>query len=136
MATLSEVSEYLNSLETLMDDGDSSKIRMGKIKTSEEELEMFKALEDKSDVVEVNKHKDMLGKLGFVRLDYGEYGRRMVKEAHVAIHGFNFLVNFVVIDCANEGEPSVRFGRDFLVTTKCKVDFSLGEMRIDLTMLE
>ncbi|GKA30942.1 hypothetical protein Tco_0717247, partial [Tanacetum coccineum] len=37
---------------------------------------------------------------------------------------------------ANEGEPSIIFGRDFLVTTKSKVNFGLGEMRIDLTMLE
>ncbi|GJZ20625.1 DNA-directed DNA polymerase [Tanacetum coccineum] len=55
----------------------------------------------------------MLGKLGFVRLDYSDYGRRMVKEVRVEIHGFNFLVDFVVIDYANE-----------------------GEMRIDITMLE
>ncbi|GKG39386.1 retrovirus-related pol polyprotein from transposon TNT 1-94, partial [Tanacetum coccineum] len=79
---------------------------------------------------------EMLGKLGFVRVNYGDYGRKMVKEVRVEIHGFNFLVDFVVIDYANEGEPSVVFGRDFLVTTKCKVDFVLGEMCIDLTMLE
>ncbi|GJR88187.1 hypothetical protein Tco_0212198 [Tanacetum coccineum] len=36
----------------------------------------------------------------------------------------------------NEGEPSVIFGRDFLVTRKSKVDFGVGEMRIDLFMLE
>ncbi|GJV04683.1 hypothetical protein Tco_1338252 [Tanacetum coccineum] len=182
MATLSEVSEYLNNLETLMDDGDFSEIRIGKIKKSKEELEMFEAFEHKSVVVEVNKHKvvvftkapprdysepfmrfsipclvdgqgtwdveldlaysdnyimeEMLEKLGFVRLDYGKYGRRMVKEARVEIHGFTFLVDFVVIGYANEGEPSVMFERDFLVTTKCKVDFGLGEMRIDLTLLE
>ncbi|GJY51155.1 hypothetical protein Tco_0442002 [Tanacetum coccineum] len=57
MDTLSDVSEYLNNLETLMDDGDSLEIRMGKIEKSEEELEMFEALEHKSVVVEVNKHK-------------------------------------------------------------------------------
>ncbi|GJZ01301.1 DNA-directed DNA polymerase [Tanacetum coccineum] len=117
MDTLSDVSEYLNNQETLMDDGDSSKIRMGKIEKSEEELEI-ETLEHKSVVVEVNKYKvvvftkapfrdyskpfmrfsapcvvdrqgawnveldlaypdnyiteEMLGKLGFVRLDYGE----------------------------------------------------------------
>ncbi|GKD01617.1 hypothetical protein Tco_1171891, partial [Tanacetum coccineum] len=142
-----------------MDDGDSSEIRMGKIKKSEEELEMFEALKHKNVVVEVNKHNvvvftkapsrdysepfmrfstssEMLGKQGFVRLDYGEYRRRMVKKVLVEIHDFNFLVDFVVIDYANKGEPYVVFGRDFLVTTKCKVDFGLGEMRIDLTMLE
>ncbi|GJW23000.1 hypothetical protein Tco_0033622 [Tanacetum coccineum] len=182
MDTLSDVSEYLNNLETLKDDGDSSNIRMGKIKKSEEELEMFEALEHTSVVMEMNKHKvvvctkappweyseplmrlstpclvdgqgawdaeldlaysnnyitkEMLGKLGFVRVDYYEYGRRMVKKVRVEIHDFCFLVDFVVIDYANEGEPSIMFGRDFLVTTKCKLGFGLGEMRIDLTMLE
>ena len=28
------------------------------------------------------------------------------------------------------------FGRDFLVTTKCKLDVALGEMRIDITELK
>nr|GEW55145.1 hypothetical protein [Tanacetum cinerariifolium] len=57
---------------------------------------------------------EMLGKLGFIRLDNGNYGRRMVKEVRIEIHGFNFLVDFMVIDYANKGEPSVVFGRDFL----------------------
>ncbi|GJT01063.1 DNA-directed DNA polymerase [Tanacetum coccineum] len=80
--------------------------------------------------------KEMLDKLGFVRIDYGDYGRKMWKDVRVEIYGFIFLVDFVVIGYANEGEPSVIFGRDSLVTTKSKVDFGLGEMRIDLTMLE
>ncbi|GJT72121.1 hypothetical protein Tco_1031407 [Tanacetum coccineum] len=79
----------------MKDDGDSTKTRMGKIEKSKEELEMFKALEHKSIVMELNKHKmakvqlnlaypdryiteEMLGKLGFVRLDNDEYGRKMV----------------------------------------------------------
>ncbi|GKC27201.1 hypothetical protein Tco_1034495, partial [Tanacetum coccineum] len=124
MATLSAVSECLNNLETMMADGDSSEIRMGKFEKNEEDLEIFKALRRKIVVVEVNKQKvvvfikspprdyskpfmrfstpcvvdrqgawdaeldlaysdnyiteEMFGKLGFVRLDYGEYGRRMV----------------------------------------------------------
>ncbi|GJS82847.1 hypothetical protein Tco_0749388 [Tanacetum coccineum] len=77
-----------------------------------------------------------LGVIRFVRVDYGDYGRKMVKGVLVKIHGFNFLVDFVVIDYANEGEPSIVFGRNFLVTTKCKGYFGLGEIRIDLTMLE
>ncbi|GKE37336.1 hypothetical protein Tco_1460741, partial [Tanacetum coccineum] len=80
--------------------------------------------------------KEMLDKLGFVRIDYGDYGRKMWKDVRVEIYGFIFLVDFVVIGYVNEGEPSVIFGRDSLVTTKSKVDFGLGEMRIDLTMLE
>nr|GEY70866.1 hypothetical protein [Tanacetum cinerariifolium] len=143
MDTLSEVSEYLNNLEAYLDDEDSSETKMGRIEKS------FEALEYKSVVVELEKHKvvvftkaplraysepflrfskpcgvdgqeawdakldfaysnnyiinEMLGKLGFVRLDYGNYGRRMVKEVRIMIHGFNFLVDFVVIDYANEG---------------------------------
>ncbi|GKF40037.1 reverse transcriptase domain-containing protein, partial [Tanacetum coccineum] len=33
-------------------------------------------------------------------------------------------------------EPSIAFGRNFLVATKSQVDFGLGEMRIDITMLK
>nr|GEY13797.1 DNA-directed DNA polymerase [Tanacetum cinerariifolium] len=51
--------------------------------------------------------EEMLNKLGFIRLDYGD-----------------------------EGEPSVMFGRNFLVATQSQVDFGLGEMRIDITMLK
>ncbi|GJX90238.1 hypothetical protein Tco_0343564 [Tanacetum coccineum] len=182
MDTLSKVSEYLNNLEAYLDDGNSLEARKGKVEKSEKELEMFEALEHKSVVVELEKHrvvvftkaplrayskpfmrfstpcgvdgqgawdtkldmadshnymtKEMLDKLGFVRIDYEDYERKMVKEVRVEIHGFIFLVDFVVIGYANEGEPLVIFGRDFLVTTKSKVDFGMGEMRIYLSMLE
>ncbi|GJT46425.1 DNA-directed DNA polymerase [Tanacetum coccineum] len=80
--------------------------------------------------------EERFDKLGFVRVDYGKYGRKTVKEVRVGIHGFTFLVDFVVtVYENNEGEPSVIFGRDFLVTSKSKVDFGIGEMCIDLTML-
>ncbi|GJV16343.1 hypothetical protein Tco_1361666 [Tanacetum coccineum] len=182
MDTLSLVSKYLNDLEEYLDDGDSLEVKKFTVGKSKEELEMFKALEHKSVVVEVEKRRvvvfakatsyayskpftrfslpcdvdgqgawdaeldmadsfnymteERFDKLGFVRLDYGDYGRKMVKYVCVEIHGFTFLVDFVVIGYANEGEPSVLFGRDFLVTLKSKVDFGVGEMRIDLTMLE
>ncbi|GJT25335.1 hypothetical protein Tco_0895272 [Tanacetum coccineum] len=45
-------------------------------------------------------------------------------------------IDFVMIDYINEWEPSIIFGRDFLVTTKSKVDFRLRELRIDITMLK
>ncbi|GJU26937.1 hypothetical protein Tco_1165558 [Tanacetum coccineum] len=41
--------------------------------------------------------EEMLDKLGFVRFDYGDYERKMVNEVRVEIHGFTFLVDFVVI---------------------------------------
>nr|GEY67857.1 hypothetical protein [Tanacetum cinerariifolium] len=56
--------------------------------------------------------------LGFVRTGHGDYGRKTVKDVRVEIHGFTFLLDFVVIGFANEGEPSVLFSRDFLVTSK------------------
>ncbi|GJR67985.1 hypothetical protein Tco_0014050 [Tanacetum coccineum] len=182
MDTLSKVSKYLNDLEEYLDDGDSLEVKKFTFEKSKEELEMFEALEHKSVVVEVEKHrvvvfakappcaysnpftrfslpcevdgqgtwdakldmadlfnymtKERFDKLGFVRVDYGDYGRNMVKDVCVEVHGFTFLVDFVVIGYANEGEPSVLFGREFLVTSKSKVDFGVGEMRIDLTMLE
>ncbi|GKF11575.1 hypothetical protein Tco_0049501 [Tanacetum coccineum] len=57
MDTLSDVSEYLNNLEAYLDDGNSSETKMDKIEKSEEELEMFEALERKSIVVESKKHR-------------------------------------------------------------------------------
>nr|GEU94169.1 hypothetical protein [Tanacetum cinerariifolium] len=78
--------------------------------------------------------EEMLDKLGFVRINYGDYGRKTVKEVCVDIHGIVFLVDFIVIGYANECEPSVIFGRDFLVTTKSKVDFE--ERDLDALLVE
>ncbi|GKB73259.1 hypothetical protein Tco_0934671, partial [Tanacetum coccineum] len=80
--------------------------------------------------------KERFDQLGSVRVDYGKYGRKMIREVRVEIHVFTFLVDFVVIGYANEGEPSIIFGRDFLVTSKSRVDFEIGKMSIDLTILE
>ncbi|GJX94135.1 putative ribonuclease H-like domain-containing protein [Tanacetum coccineum] len=57
----------------------------------------------------------------------------MVNDVNVEIHGVKFKADFVVLDYVNEGEPSIMFGRDFLVTTKSQVDFGLGEIRMNLT---
>nr|GEX50805.1 hypothetical protein [Tanacetum cinerariifolium] len=46
--------------------------------------------------------KERFDQLGFVRVDHGKYKRKMVKEVHVEIHGFMFLVDFVVIGYANK----------------------------------
>ncbi|GJV13974.1 hypothetical protein Tco_1359297 [Tanacetum coccineum] len=79
---------------------------------------------------------DMLNTLGFMQLDYGKYRRKMVKDVLVEIHGYDFHTDFVVVDYVNEGEPLIVFSRSFLVTSKSQVDFRLGEMRIDITMLK
>nr|GEX26031.1 hypothetical protein [Tanacetum cinerariifolium] len=106
MDTLIEVLEYLNNLKAYLDDGDSSETRIDGQDAWDAELDF------------AYSHNyityEMLGKLGFMRLDYGNYGRRMVKEVRMKIHGFNFLVDFMVIDYANECKPSIVCGRDFL----------------------
>ncbi|GJX05598.1 hypothetical protein Tco_0191514, partial [Tanacetum coccineum] len=71
--------------------------------------------------------------MGFVRVNFCEYGRKMVNDVNVEIHGVKFKADFVVLDYVNDGEPSIMFGRDFLVTTKSQVDFGLGEIRMNLT---
>ncbi|GKC11450.1 hypothetical protein Tco_1008232 [Tanacetum coccineum] len=130
MDTLSLVSKYLNGLEDYLDDGDfleAKKLTVGK-SAWDAELDMA----DSFNYI-MEERFDMLG---FVRVDYGKYRRKTVKEVRMEIHGFTFLVDFVMIGYANKGDPLVIFGRDFLLTSKSRVDFGIGEMRIDLTMLE
>ncbi|GJR44989.1 hypothetical protein Tco_1313092 [Tanacetum coccineum] len=75
----------------------------------------------------------VLENMGFVRVNFSDYGRKMVNDVNVEIYGVKFKADFVVLDYVNEGEPSILFRRDFLVTTKSQVDFGLGEIRMNLT---
>nr|GEU46576.1 hypothetical protein [Tanacetum cinerariifolium] len=80
--------------------------------------------------------KEVLENMGFVYVNFSNYGRKMINDVNVEIHGVKFKADFVVLDYVNEEEPSIVFGRDFLVTTKSQVDFELGEIRINLTKLK
>ncbi|GJW42362.1 hypothetical protein Tco_0071161 [Tanacetum coccineum] len=73
---------------------------------------------------------------GFVHMSLNDYGRKMVNDVSVEIHGVNFKTDFVVLDYVNEGEPYILFGRDFLATTKSQVDFRMGEIRMNLTKFD
>ncbi|GJY39939.1 hypothetical protein Tco_0426303 [Tanacetum coccineum] len=77
--------------------------------------------------------KKVLENMGFVRINFSDYGRKMVNDVNVEIHEVKFKADFVVLDYVNKGEPSIVFGRDFLATTKSQVDFRLGEIRMNLT---
>nr|GEX83584.1 hypothetical protein [Tanacetum cinerariifolium] len=55
--------------------------------------------------------KNILNTLGYVRLDYDDYGKKPVKEIRVGVNSF-------------------------LLTIKSQSDFGLGAMRIDVTMLK
>ncbi|GJV22180.1 hypothetical protein Tco_1371200 [Tanacetum coccineum] len=155
MDTLSKVSEYLNNLEDFLDDGDSLEAKKVKVEKSEKELEMFKALEHKSVMVESKKHRVVVFTKAplcafskpFMRFSMpcgvdgqGAWDAELdMADSHNYITEAMFdKLGFVRVDYgyANKGEPLVIFGRDFLVTTKNKVDFGMGEMRIDLTVLE
>ncbi|GJY25894.1 hypothetical protein Tco_0400620 [Tanacetum coccineum] len=75
----------------------------------------------------------VLENMDFVHASLSNYGRKMVNDVNVEIHGLKFKADFVVLDYVNEGEPSILFGRDFLATTKSQVDFGLGEIWMNLT---
>ncbi|GKD49117.1 hypothetical protein Tco_1278093 [Tanacetum coccineum] len=124
MDTLSLVLEYLKDLEECMDDGD---LKVAK------EAKLFDALEHKSVVTGVDNQKVAIFTKAPLRAFGEPFMRKMVNDVNVEIHGVKFKANFVVLDYVNEGEPSIMFGRDFLVTTKSQVDFGLGEIRMNLT---
>ncbi|GJU19151.1 DNA-directed DNA polymerase [Tanacetum coccineum] len=184
MYTLSEVSKYLNDLENMLDDGDSTtKVEeLIEVGTELEKADAMNTMVSKKKVMEKMKREvvvftkahsreycepfmrfstpcgvdgneacdaelnlaycdnyimeEMLNMIGFIRLDCGDCGRKMVKDVRVKIHGYDFHVDFVVLEYGNEREPSVVFGRNFLIATKSQVDFGLGETRIDITMLK
>ncbi|GKB23503.1 hypothetical protein Tco_0862904 [Tanacetum coccineum] len=77
--------------------------------------------------------KKVLENMGFMHVSLSDYGRKIVNDVNMEIHGVKFKAGFVVLDYVNEGEPSILFGREFLSTTKSQVDFGLGEIRMNLT---
>nr|GEU83350.1 hypothetical protein [Tanacetum cinerariifolium] len=124
MDTLREVSEYLNELENMLDDGDST-MKVGElIEVGETELEKVDAMDimvTKEEFIRFstpcgvegngawdaelnmaycdnNMTEEMLNMIGFIRLDYGDYGRKMVRDVRVEIHGYDFHVDFVVLE--------------------------------------
>nr|GEV56914.1 hypothetical protein [Tanacetum cinerariifolium] len=119
MDTLSLVSTYLNGMEDILDDGDSLEARKLTVEKSKEELELFEALDHKSVIVNEGSHRVVV-----------------FKKAHPRAYSKPFTRFFLPCDVDGQGEPSVIFGRDFLVTSKSRVDFRIGKMRIDLTMLQ
>nr|GEY94619.1 hypothetical protein [Tanacetum cinerariifolium] len=80
--------------------------------------------------------KKVLDSMGFVHVSISDYGGKMVNDVNVEIHRVKFKADFVVLDYANEGEPSIMFGKDFLATTKIQFNFRLGEIRMNLIMFE
>nr|GEV07704.1 hypothetical protein [Tanacetum cinerariifolium] len=137
-------------MEDNLDDGDSLKARKLTVGKSKEKLELYEALDHESVIVNEESHRVVVFKKAPPRA-YSKPFTRFSLPCDVDGQGawdanldmadsFNYMTeerfDQLVIGYANEGEPSVIFGRDFLVTSKSRVDFGIGEMRIDLTMLE
>ncbi|GJS28522.1 hypothetical protein Tco_0489142 [Tanacetum coccineum] len=93
------------------------------------------AWDAKVDLADLTNYvtEKVLENMGFMHVSLSHYGRKMVNDVNVEIHGVKFKADFVVLDYVNEGEPSILFGRDFLETTKSKMYFGLGEIRMNLT---
>nr|GEY39514.1 hypothetical protein [Tanacetum cinerariifolium] len=118
--SLSKVSKYLNNLEAFLDDGDSLEAKKAPHRAFSETFMRFSTPCDvdgqgtwdvELDMADSHNYmtEEMSDKLAFVSIDYGDYGRKTVKEVRVEIHGFVFLLDFVVIRYDNEGEPSIIF---------------------------
>ncbi|GJT61018.1 hypothetical protein Tco_1004551 [Tanacetum coccineum] len=60
-------------------------------------------LEDSTNYVT----EKVLDSIGFVHVSLSDYGRKMVNDVNVEIHRVKFKTDFVVLDYANEGEPSI-----------------------------
>ncbi|GJX69368.1 DNA-directed DNA polymerase [Tanacetum coccineum] len=76
----------------------------------------------KEKVLEEVKHEVVV----FIKAPFREYYEPFMR----------FSTPCGVEDYVNKGEPSIVFGRNFLVAIKSQVDFGLGEMRIDIMMLK
>nr|GFD28405.1 hypothetical protein [Tanacetum cinerariifolium] len=119
MDTLSLVSKYLNGMEDILDDGDCLEARKLTVGKSMKELELFEALDHKSVIVNEGSHRVIVFKKTLPRT----YSKPFTSFSLPCDMGGQ------VIGYANEGEPSVIFGRDFLVTSKSRIDFGIGKMR-------
>ncbi|GKC44658.1 hypothetical protein Tco_1062380 [Tanacetum coccineum] len=112
MDALSEVFVYLNELESMLDDGESPMKKEDMVKEGTE-MERIDAMEIVENVQKKVKHEIVV----------------FTKAPHLEN-------DFIVVNYLNDGEPSIVFRRSFLVTTKSRVDFEIGEMRVDVTMLK
>nr|GEX00842.1 hypothetical protein [Tanacetum cinerariifolium] len=64
------------------------------------ELEGNKAMDAELNMAYLDNYmsEDLLNDLGYVRLDYGEYGRKMVKDIRIGSNGYDVEDDFVVVD--------------------------------------
>ncbi|GKB54770.1 retrovirus-related pol polyprotein from transposon TNT 1-94, partial [Tanacetum coccineum] len=68
-----------------------------------------RARDTELDLVDLANYvtEKVLDSMGFVHVSISDYGRKMVNDVNVEIHEVKFKADFVVLDYANEGEPSI-----------------------------
>nr|GEW84099.1 hypothetical protein [Tanacetum cinerariifolium] len=123
-----EDSAYLNELESTLDDGIST---MMVVKSVEEEKNA--KVDDVMDIIVDTKENAEVRQenVVFSKAPYREYDEPFMRfSTPCEVERNEAIVNYV-----NEGEPSIVFGMSFLWTTNSQVDFELGEIRINITML-
>ncbi|GJV33232.1 hypothetical protein Tco_1393632 [Tanacetum coccineum] len=74
--------------------------------------------------------------LGNRKFDVETYGSSVVTNAKIEIHGYKFGMDLVIDEYKGTMEPSIVYGRDFLITTKFTMNFGLGEMQINIGELQ
>nr|GEV38968.1 hypothetical protein [Tanacetum cinerariifolium] len=116
MESLSEVSAYLNELDSTLDDGISTMMVEESVEV-EKEAKVYDSMDIIVDTKENAKVK-----------------QEIVVFTKALLHE-DVEADFVVVDYVNERKPSIVFGMSFLMTIKSQVDFRLGKIRINITML-
>nr|GEY64490.1 integrase, catalytic region, zinc finger, CCHC-type, peptidase aspartic, catalytic [Tanacetum cinerariifolium] len=123
-----EDSAYLNELESTLDDG----IYTMMVVNSVEEEKKAK-VDDVMDIIINTKENAEVKQenVVFSKAPYREYDEPFMRFSTPC----EVERNEAIVDYVNEGEPSIVFGMSFLLTTNSQVDFELGEIRINITML-
>ncbi|GJX05816.1 hypothetical protein Tco_0193748 [Tanacetum coccineum] len=111
MESLSEVSEYLNNLESMLNDDEVNSVEQIEELIKQEKMEMETKAMEEDDFV----HHD---------------------PERPKIHGYQVGWTWVLDDYEGNTEPSVVFSRDFLLATKCTMNFGLGGMQINIGELQ
>ncbi|GJS36230.1 hypothetical protein Tco_0534612 [Tanacetum coccineum] len=111
MESLSEVSEYLNNLESMLNDDEVNSVEQMEELIKQENMELETKAMEEDDFM----HHD---------------------PERPKIHGYKFGMDLVMDEYEGNTEPSVVFGRDFLLATKCTINFGLGGMQINIGELQ
>nr|GEZ60305.1 hypothetical protein [Tanacetum cinerariifolium] len=79
---------------------------------------------------------ELFDKLELMNFDLDKYERRITTDVKVDIHRYVFAMDFVIDEYEDPTYPPVMFSSNFLVSTKCTLNFGLREMKINIGNLQ